>query len=226
MKNSVFLQSRDAGNAQTRCGTNPPHRILVVDDELHIRKSSAEVLTRSGYQVDAVVDGEAGWEALHANNYDLLITDNNMPRMTGVELVRRLRDGSFHGKILVLSAHAEAEAMDLVRSGSHNGYLLKHRVLDVHTFLEALEQIVAGGRVIEPALARESAAGRSVRCPLDALSTRERDVLVLMAEGRSNAGIAPGIPPRTSPVRSARTASLGCEAISAGIGINGGPTLP
>lgn len=86
-------QTRKA-SAQGRAG--PPRRILVVEDESDIRSFNAEVLRRSGYQVDTAEDGEAGWKALHAigydlDSFDLLITDNDMPKVTGVELVRKLR---------------------------------------------------------------------------------------------------------------------------------------
>lgn len=69
----------------------PPRRILLVDDEPGIRLLSAAMLVRSGYYVDAAEDGAAGWEALQVKKYDLLITDHNMPKVTGVEMVKLLR---------------------------------------------------------------------------------------------------------------------------------------
>ena len=93
--------------------------------------------------------------------------------------------------ILVLSAHVEVEqATDLLASGERSGYLLKSRVTDVDEFIETLERIVKGGSVVDPALVQELVAARRVDDPLDVLSPREREVLALMAEGRSNAGIA------------------------------------
>jgi DNA-binding NarL/FixJ family response regulator len=93
--------------------------------------------------------------------------------------------------ILVLSAHVEVEhAMDLVGSGERIGYLLKSRVTDVDDFLVTLERIVKGASVVDPALVQELVAARRVNDPLEDLSPREREVLELMAEGRSNAGIA------------------------------------
>ena len=71
--------------------TNPLRLILVVDDDIAIRQLSTEVLIRSGYAVDAAEDGAAGWEALQAKRYDLLITDNSMPKVSGVELLKKLR---------------------------------------------------------------------------------------------------------------------------------------
>ena len=73
-----------------RSGTSPPHRILVVDDEAPIRQLSTDVLIHSGYQVDAAEDGAAAWRTLQLNSYDLLITDHNMPNMTGFELLQKL----------------------------------------------------------------------------------------------------------------------------------------
>ena len=70
---------------------NPPFRILLTDDNDALRRLSVRVLTRAGYQVDAVEDGAAGWAALQANQYDLLITDHEMPYLTGVELLRKVR---------------------------------------------------------------------------------------------------------------------------------------
>jgi DNA-binding response OmpR family regulator len=70
---------------------NPSKRILVVEDDVTIRQLNAQVLLRSGYQVDAAEDGIAGWEALHAKKFDLLITDHNMPRLSGLELVKKVR---------------------------------------------------------------------------------------------------------------------------------------
>src|ERR1035438_10080883 len=70
---------------------NPPQRILVVEDDRDLRQLNARVLIHSGYAVDVAEDGAAAWEALQANRYNLLITDNNMPRLTGMELLKRLR---------------------------------------------------------------------------------------------------------------------------------------
>ena len=69
----------------------PPKRILVVDDDSDIRQFSVDILTDSGYEVDGAKDGADGWDALQASNYDLVITDNKMPRMTGMEMIEKLR---------------------------------------------------------------------------------------------------------------------------------------
>jgi DNA-binding response OmpR family regulator len=77
--------------SSTAAQNNPLCRILVVDDDPDTRQLSVDVLVSSEYEVDAAIDGTAGWEALRARHYDLIITDNKMPRMTGVELIEKLR---------------------------------------------------------------------------------------------------------------------------------------
>src|ERR1041385_7209715 len=91
MKNDKVLRTGDSPGAQARCPAIPCNRILVVDDEVEIRQVNAEVLRRFGYQTETVADGAAAWEALQANRYDLLITDNRMPKVSGVELVKKMR---------------------------------------------------------------------------------------------------------------------------------------
>ena len=71
--------------------TNPPDRILVAEDDIFFRRFNTKVLVGSGYEVDAAADGAAAWRALNADSFDLLITDNSMPKLTGVELLRKLR---------------------------------------------------------------------------------------------------------------------------------------
>ncbi len=78
-------------SAPTPDQTNPTHRILVVDDSNDVRQLSVDVLMDAGYDVEAANDGAAGWEALQAGSYDLVITDNKMPRMTGLEMIEKLR---------------------------------------------------------------------------------------------------------------------------------------
>jgi DNA-binding NarL/FixJ family response regulator len=93
--------------------------------------------------------------------------------------------------ILVLSAYVEVQhAMELLAGGGGIGYLLKSRIADVEEFLDALQRIAKGGSVVDPALVQELVTARRREDPLAALSERERQVLDLMAEGRSNAGIA------------------------------------
>jgi DNA-binding NarL/FixJ family response regulator len=93
--------------------------------------------------------------------------------------------------VVVLSAFVDVEhAVELLASGSRSGYLLKSRVTNVGDFIETLERIVRGGSVVDPALVQELVAARRVDDPLEELTPREREVLALMAEGRSNAGIA------------------------------------
>lgn len=70
---------------------SPLHRILVVEDDIPTRHFNVEVLVHAGYQVDDAPDGAAAWEILNTDSYDLLITDHNMPKLTGVELLKRLR---------------------------------------------------------------------------------------------------------------------------------------
>jgi CheY-like chemotaxis protein len=89
----------------------PPLHILLAEDERSVAFSISSALKPDGHKVEIVSDGEQALAKLTAEPgaFDLLITDNNMPRMTGIELVRRLRDTSFRGKILVLSAHLSPE---------------------------------------------------------------------------------------------------------------------
>jgi DNA-binding response OmpR family regulator len=100
-----------AVGAPTQGQRNPSNRILFVDDSVAVREASAKVLICSGYQVDVAEDGEAGWKALHATNYDLLITDHNMPKLSGVELVKKLR--SAHMKLPVVLASAALPTEEL-----------------------------------------------------------------------------------------------------------------
>ena len=109
----------------------------------------------------------------------------------GLDAARVIREELPETAILLLSAHVHVEqATDLLNTGDRNGYLLKTRVTDVDEFMETLERIVEGASVVDPALVQALVAARRVEDPLDVLSPREREVLSLMAEGRSNAGIA------------------------------------
>ena len=93
--------------------------------------------------------------------------------------------------IILLSAHVEVEeAMELLAGGERTGYLLKSRIIDVAEFIDTVGRIAAGASVVDPSLVSELIQARRRRDPLDALSPREREVLALMAQGASNAGIA------------------------------------
>jgi DNA-binding response OmpR family regulator len=90
MNDNQFLSVCEPTSAHRPSQTNTPKRILVVDDDADICRLNAEVLSLCGYQVDAAEDGAAGWEKLQAKRYQLLITDNAMPKVSGVELLQQL----------------------------------------------------------------------------------------------------------------------------------------
>jgi DNA-binding NarL/FixJ family response regulator len=109
----------------------------------------------------------------------------------GLDAARSIRAEAPETAILVFSAHVEVEhARDLLASGNAVGYLLKSRVTSIDEFIDTLERIVKGASVVDPALVRELVAVRDSDDPLKVLTAREREVLTLMAEGRSNFGIA------------------------------------
>jgi DNA-binding response OmpR family regulator len=91
--------------ALTEEQTRSPHRILVVDDDSDVRQLSVDVLTGSGFDVDAAKDGADGWAALQANGYDLVITDNKMPRMTGIEMIEKLRDACIISRVIMATGN-------------------------------------------------------------------------------------------------------------------------
>jgi len=125
---------------------------------------------------------------------DLAIIDIRMPpehSTEGLDAARMIREELPETALLVLSAHVDVEhAMDLLAGGPGTGYLLKSRVTDVEEFIRTLKRIVDGGSIIDPVLVKELVAARRVDDPLQEITPREREVLSLMAEGRSNAGIA------------------------------------
>jgi DNA-binding NarL/FixJ family response regulator len=170
-------------------------RVVLADDDVLLREGLAGLLERSGFEVVGQ-SGDASEliELVREHRPDLAIIDIRMPpshTSEGLDAARVIREEVPQTAILVLSAHVEVEqATDLLASGERSGYLLKSRVTDVDEFVETLERIVKGGSVVDPALVQELVAARRVEDPLDVLSPREREVLSLMAEGRSNAGIA------------------------------------
>jgi CheY-like chemotaxis protein len=116
MKENKISQLGEPIGASLRCPTKPLCRVLVVDDYRDIRQLSTEVLINSGYAVDAAADGVAAWEALQIKAFNLLITDNDMPRLTGVELVRKLR--SAHMALPVILATGRLPAEELAQNPS------------------------------------------------------------------------------------------------------------
>jgi two-component system alkaline phosphatase synthesis response regulator PhoP len=92
---------------------NPTRRILVVDDDISILQLSTEALIHSGYHVDAAEDGASAWNTLQRNSYDLVVTDQNMPKVTGVELVKKLRAARMALPVILVSGAMPAEVLNL-----------------------------------------------------------------------------------------------------------------
>ena len=170
-------------------------RVVLAEDDVLLREGLASLLERSGYEVVGQAgDGTRLLALARETGPDLVVADIRMPpthTTEGLEAARVIRQELPDTAILVLSAYAEVQhAMELLARGDGIGYLLKSRVADVGEFLDAVQRVTRGGSVVDPALVRELVTARRRQDPLAALSAREREVLALMAEGRSNAGIS------------------------------------
>ena len=170
-------------------------RVIVADDDVLLREGLASLLERSNFVVVSQAgDGTELLSLVREHTPDLVLVDIRMPpthSTEGLEAARVIREEFPEMGILVLSAYVEVEhAMELLAGGQRTGYLLKSRVTNVAEFIETVERIARGGSVVDPALVHELVAAPRVDDPLDELTPREREVLALMAEARSNAGIA------------------------------------
>lgn len=175
---------------------NPPH-VVVADDSALIRDGVTRLLADGGFEIA----GQAGslsdlLRLVGEMHPDLVVTDIRMPpglRDEGIVAAARIRaESEGRTAVLVLSQHLEVEfALRMLEQGEGGlGYLLKDRIVDVGEFVDTARRVAHGGSVIDPAIVSALLARHRRAGPLDDLSDRERDVLRLMAEGRSNAGIA------------------------------------
>jgi serine/threonine-protein kinase PknK len=170
-------------------------RIVLADDDTLLREGIASLLRGAGFDVTGQAHDAAELMTLVREQHpDLAIIDIRMPPgylTEGLDAARQIRAAFTDVSILVLSAHAEVEqAMELLAAGQGVGYLLKSRVVDVADFAETVGRIASGGSVVDPALVKELVAARHRDDTFQQLTDREREVLALMAEGRSNSGIA------------------------------------
>jgi DNA-binding NarL/FixJ family response regulator len=171
---------------------------VLADDDVLLREGLATLLDGSGFEVVGQAGDAAELLALvREREPELAIVDIRMPpehSTEGLDAARVIRAEHPDIGILVLSAHVEVEeAMELLSSGHSIGYLLKTRVLDIAHFIETVHRVAQGGSVVDPGLIQELVSSRRADDPLGALTPREREVLSLMAEGRSNAGISRSI---------------------------------
>ena len=170
-------------------------RVVIADDDVLLREGLAGLLERAGFEVA----GQAGDAAellrvVRDQEPQLVIVDIRMPpkhETEGLDAARVIRRELPEVGILVLSAYAEpTEAMELLATGRGIGYLLKSRVTKVEDFVDTVDRVINGGSVVDPAIVQELVQVRHREDRLERLTEREREVLALVAEGASNAGIA------------------------------------
>src|SRR5712672_3920422 len=187
--------ARSSAVPEMAAGGERALRVVLADDDVLLREGLASLLERSGFEVVGQAGNGVELLALvRSARPELAVIDIRMPpghATEGLQAARVIRAELPGTAIIVLSAHVEVdEAMDLLAGGERLGYLLKTRISDVAEFLDTVGRITAGASVVDPSLVQELVQARRRRDPLDVLSPREREVLALMAEGASNAGIA------------------------------------
>jgi DNA-binding NarL/FixJ family response regulator len=171
-------------------------RIVIAEDSAVLRDGLSLLLTTRGHTVEASVStGEALAEAITEHVPDIAVVDVRMPPTftdEGIRAALAVRKTHPSVGLLVFSQHIETRyAAELLASGARGvGYLLKDRVADVKDFLAACEQIAGGGTVLDPEVVTQVLGASRHTQDLSALTTREREVLSLMAEGRTNTAIA------------------------------------
>ena len=185
-----------AAGSPRAAGTASPIRVVLADDSVLLREGVARLLTEAGFQVVGQCGTADALPALvREARPDVAVVDIRMPpTYTREGLVAADEIRSEHGGrvgVLVLSSYVEVDfALRLVTDGEGGvGYLLKDRVADVAEFSEAVRRVARGGSVIDPEVVALLVNRRRARGPLDELTEREREVLALMAEGRSNQAI-------------------------------------
>ena len=169
-------------------------RIVIGEDSALFREGLVLLLRDAGHEVAAAVgDAVSLVDAVAREHPDLAIVDIRMPPRNeddGARAAAQIRKEHPGVAVMLLSQHVETRhSLDLVAAGGF-GYLLKDRVLDVDDFLDALRRVRDGGSALDPEVVAALVGGRRGDDPLSSLSPREREVLGLMAEGRTNAGIA------------------------------------
>jgi DNA-binding NarL/FixJ family response regulator len=180
------------------CGKLPviTVRVVVGEDQPLVREGIVRVLEGGGHEVVAVAaDATDLLRKTRAHKPDLVVTDIQMPPDStddGIRAAKRIRRELPDVSVLVLSQFLEARyALDLVgERAAGAGYLLKDRVGDLDVFLDAVRRVAAGGSAHDPEVVQRMVGRQRRDSPLDDLTPREREVVALMAEGRSNQGIA------------------------------------
>ena len=169
-------------------------RIVIAEDSTLFREGLASLLADAGHEIVArVPDATTLMDAVRNHHPDLAIVDVRMPpdhTDDGARAAMDLRTTYPRLGILLLSQHIETtHSVHLVSTGAF-GYLLKDRVLDLDDFLDALQRIASGGSALDPEVVTRLISMNSAQEPMHTLTSRERDVLSLMAQGHTNAGIA------------------------------------